>query len=188
MGITNRRLRLRRYKNLLSQNHHQGHHLHEGNNPYPMNMRIPFQISAKGMKNTDETGSKKFCFVVFVKHAKDNIANSRKKAVEKRTILEKKRTQFFSNSKNTMAVLSINDFKRHSGSSVNGIFVSTSRTETAVATKRNKFKSSTISTTIHGTTKCGIAAVKHFIHVFNNGLSWMEQIYHFFIMVCKNVL
>ena len=34
-----------------------------------MDMRIPLQASAEGMKNADVTGGKVFCLVDFVKHS-----------------------------------------------------------------------------------------------------------------------
>ena len=51
-----------------------------------MNMRIPFQVSAKGMENTKETRSEEFGFIVFVEHTRNDAIYGRKKAVKKRTI------------------------------------------------------------------------------------------------------
>lgn len=55
--------------------------------PYPafgnetMDMGVPFQVSAKGMKDTDKTRSKEFGFVLFMEHPGDNTVNGREKAV-----------------------------------------------------------------------------------------------------------
>ncbi|BDZ75936.1 hypothetical protein Lac1_01190 [Claveliimonas bilis] len=46
-----------------------------------MDMRIPFRVPDKGMKNTDKTRSKEFGFVVFMEHTRDNTVNGREKAV-----------------------------------------------------------------------------------------------------------
>lgn len=46
-----------------------------------MNMRIPFQVPAKGMKNTNKTGNKGLGFINLVEHAQNNTADSRKEAV-----------------------------------------------------------------------------------------------------------
>ncbi len=46
-----------------------------------MDMRIPFQIPAKGMEDTDKTGSKAFGPVVFMEHTGDNTVNGGEKAV-----------------------------------------------------------------------------------------------------------
>jgi hypothetical protein len=86
-------------------------------------MRIPLEASAKGMKNTDESGSEIFGFVLLMKRAKNNTSNSGKEAVKKRTVLKKKVTEFFGNGKNTVAVGTVYKLKTHSGSSVNGIHV-----------------------------------------------------------------
>lgn len=42
-------------------------------------MRIPFQITSESVKDTDDTGSKVFGFIHFIKHAKDNISNGVKR-------------------------------------------------------------------------------------------------------------
>jgi len=52
-----------------------------------MYMRIPFEIPAKGMKNTDESRSKEFRLIHHKKHTKNNITDGMKKAVQKRTVI-----------------------------------------------------------------------------------------------------
>ena len=52
-----------------------------------MNMRIPFERTAKSMKNADKTGNKVFGLVEIMKHTKNDTADSLKEAVEERTIL-----------------------------------------------------------------------------------------------------
>ena len=44
-------------------------------------MRIPFQIPAKGMEDTNEAGSKTFRFIIFMKQASDDAVDRRKQAV-----------------------------------------------------------------------------------------------------------
>lgn len=46
-----------------------------------MDMGIPFQVPAKGMKDTDKPRSKEFGFVIFMEHTRDNTVNGREKAV-----------------------------------------------------------------------------------------------------------
>jgi len=87
-----------------------------------------------------------------------------------------------------MTVGNVDQFKGHRGSALHGIKVSTGRTETAVAAERDEFQLATVRTAIHGTAKVGIAAVDHFIHIFDDGSTWMQGINHFFIMVFKNIL
>ena len=76
-----------------------------------------------------------------------------KEAVEQSTVFKKKVTKVFINSKNTMAVLDINKFKRHGSSAFHGILVSAGRAETAVASEWDKFKLAAMGTTVHGTAK-----------------------------------
>ncbi|BDZ82938.1 hypothetical protein Lac2_24340 [Claveliimonas bilis] len=46
-----------------------------------MDMRIPFQIPAKGMKDTDKTRSKAFSIVIFEEHTGDDAVDSRKEGI-----------------------------------------------------------------------------------------------------------
>ena len=50
-------------------------------------MGIPFERSAEGMKDKDKTGCKKFGFIIFVEHVEDDASDSRKKTVQKGTVL-----------------------------------------------------------------------------------------------------
>lgn len=47
-----------------------------------MNVGVPFEISAKGMKNANKARSKRFRKVIFIKHSKNTASNGRKKAVK----------------------------------------------------------------------------------------------------------
>ena len=87
-----------------------------------------------------------------------------------------------------MSVRNFEDLKRHRGSAVNGILITTGRTKTAFATKRDKFEAAAVSAAIHGATKRRITAIEHFIYVFNDGVTRMLKIKHFFIMFFKNLL
>ena len=72
-----------------------------------------------------------------------------------------------------MTMGNVDQFKGHRGSALHGIKVSTGGTETAVAAERNEIELAAVGTAIHGTAKGRIAAVDHFIHVFNDGRTWM---------------
>ena len=78
-----------------------------------MNVRIPFQVSAKCVKNTDKARSKKFCIIHFVEHPENDITNRVEKAVQKRAVLKEIRTKFFRNRKHTMSVNARDQFGRH---------------------------------------------------------------------------
>ena len=47
-----------------------------------VNMRIPLEATTKGMENTNETWSETLSFIEFAEHAKNDITNGMKKAVE----------------------------------------------------------------------------------------------------------
>ena len=46
-----------------------------------MDVRIPFEVTTKGMKNTDETGCEMLFFIHIRKHTKDDIPDRRKKEI-----------------------------------------------------------------------------------------------------------
>ncbi|MEE1038739.1 MAG: hypothetical protein U0K95_06185 [Eubacterium sp.] len=54
-----------------------------------VNMRIPFQITTESVENQDETRREKFRFVLFVKHAKNDIPDRMKETVKKGPVFEK---------------------------------------------------------------------------------------------------
>ena len=87
--------------------------------------------------------------------------------------MQEKIPELVINGKNTMPVSDIDQFKGHEGSALHGVEIPTGRIETAVTPERNKFKFAAVRTAIHGTAEGRIAAVDHFIHVFNNRLAWM---------------
>ena len=76
-----------------------------------------------------------------------------KETVQERTVLKEKGTETFINSKNAMAVLDIDEFKRHTGGAFHSIFISAGRTKAAVTTKRNKLEITTVGAGVHGAAK-----------------------------------
>ena len=65
------------------------------------------------MKNTNETRSKVFRFVLLIKHAKNNISNGMKETIEERTVIEKESAKFFRNSKHTVTMDTANELTGH---------------------------------------------------------------------------
>lgn len=57
-----------------------------------------------------------------------------------------------------------------------------------MAAKGDKFKRTTGRTSVQSAAKGRVSTVDHFFNIFDNGLSWMKEIDHFFVMVSKNVL
>lgn len=92
-------------------------------------------------------------------------------AVKKFTVIEEKSAEIFINGENTMSVGNIDQFKGNRGSALHGIKVFAGRTEKAVAVERDEFLFATVRAAIHGTGS--IAAVDHFIHVFNDRSTFM---------------
>ena len=97
-------------------------------------------------------------------------------------------SEFRVNGKDTVTMVRIEYLKRHGSSTVNGVLGSARWTETAVATERNEFESTAFTTTVHCTTKRRITAVNHSINVFDDRLTRVQSIKHFFIMIFENIL
>ena len=72
-------------------------------------------------------------------------------------------SEFAGDGKNTVSMLDINDFKRHGSRPVNGVHVATGRTETGMASKGNRFESTT--------TRAG--TMNHFFDIFDDRVTRM---------------
>ena len=140
------------------------------------------------MKNHNVTRSKILGFVHFKDHAGNNAGNRMIKSRKQRSDLKEKITEIFINGEDTVSVLDVNQFKRHGGRAIHRILVTASRTETAVAAKRNELKFSAVWTAIHSATKRRITTVDHFFDIFHLRISGMEGIFDFLIIVSKDSL
>lgn len=118
-----------------------------------MDMRVPFEIPAEGMKDHDETGREVHGFILLKKHTGDNTVYGMEKTIEERAVIEEKVTKLFINGKDTMTVGDINELKGHRGSAFHGIFVTAGGTEAAVAAKRNKLEPAAVGAAEHGSAK-----------------------------------
>ena len=153
-----------------------------------MNVGIPLEIPAKSMQNHDKTGSKILGFIQLEKHPGNHTVYCMKKTVKERAVPKEKIPEVFIDGKDTMAVPDIDEFKRHGGRTLHGIFIAAGRTEAAVTPERNKLKVAAMRAAIHGTPKRRVATGKHFIDVFHLGFSGMESVFNFFIIVGKDSL
>lgn len=104
-----------------------------------MNVGIPFQRSAEGMQDTDETGDKVSAFIDFMEHSEDDAAYRLKKAAKQGAVSEEERAQVFVNGKNEMPVGTVNEFKGHFSRAVNAVLIAAGRAEFGMAAERNKF-------------------------------------------------
>lgn len=136
-------------------------------------VRIPLQISAKGVEYHDETGSKVHGHILFKKHTGDNAVYGMEETVKERTVIQEKIPELFINGKNTMTVGDIDQLKGHGCSALHGVEIPTGRAEAAVAAERNKFQLSTVGAAIHGPAKRRVTTVDHSIHVLYDRLTWM---------------
>lgn len=69
-----------------------------------VDMWIPFEVTAKGMQDTDKAGSKTFRFVGGLEHSEDNTAYGRKKTIQKLPVLQKERTELFGDGEDAVPV------------------------------------------------------------------------------------
>ena len=110
------------------------------------------------------------------------------KAVQEMPVLQEIPPETLINRKDTVPVRDIDEFKGHIGCAFHGILIAAGRTETAVASERNKFEVAAFGTAIHGTAKRGVATMDHLLDVLDNSVTRMKGIYHFFIMISKDFL
>lgn len=87
-----------------------------------------------------------------------------------------------------MAMLNVDEFESHRSGAFHAVFVSTRRAKPTVTVERDIFKVATMGAMIHGTAKGRIPTMDHLFDIFHFGVSGMESIFYFFIMVCKNFL
>lgn len=57
-----------------------------------------------------------------------------------------------------------------------------------MAAERDKFKFTAVGTAEHGATIRGITTVNHLINIFHNNGTGMKGIFHFFVVLFKNLL
>jgi len=148
-----------------------------------MNVRIPLKAAPKGVKNADKAGSKTLGFIEFAEHAKNDVADGMKKAVEQRAISAEKDAKFFRNSEYTMPVNALNDFEGHRSGTLNGIEITTGRAKTTFAAKRNKFERTTRRTPVHSSAESRISAMNHLFDAFENNRASLKGVLDFFVVV-----
>ena len=110
------------------------------------------------------------------------------KAVQEMPVLQEIPPETLINRKDTVPVRDIDEFKGHIGCAFHGILIAAGRTETAVASERNKFEVAAFGTAIHGTAKRGVATMDHLLDVLNNRGARMKGIDYFFIVIREDSL
>ena len=82
----------------------------------------------------------------------------------------------------------INQFEGHGSKPVVGMPGPACRAKFGMATKRNKFKISTMRTAVHGTAIGGIPTVDYFFDVFHYNRSWFYIVFNNFIIIFEHLL
>lgn len=141
-----------------------------------VDMRIPFQRSAKSMENADKTGNKVSGHVHFMEHTQDNTSDGNEKAVEKGTVLQEEVTELLIDGKDAVAMGALDEFEGHGIGTVLAVFDAAGRAETAFAAEGNKFHVSAFRTGVHCAAKRGITAMDHLVNVGDDTLAWMQDI------------
>ena len=78
-------------------------------------------------------------FVHIVKQSQDGRTDSSEKTIQQRTVFIEEDAEILINSENTMTMNAIYKLKGHSSGTVNCVFSTTGRTESAFTTGRNEF-------------------------------------------------
>ena len=97
-------------------------------------------------------------------------------------------TKMLIDSKDTVSVRDIDEFKSHVGGTFHGILIAAGRAETAVTAERDELKVAAFWTTVHGAAIRRVTTMNHFLDVFDHSIARMESINHFFIMIGKDSL
>jgi len=87
--------------------------------------------------------------------------------------MKKEIPEILINGEDAVPMGNIDKFKGHRGSTLHGVEITAGRTKTAVTAEGNEFQFSAGGAAVHCPAKGGITAVNHFIHVFNNRITWM---------------
>ena len=153
-----------------------------------MDMWIPFEGSARGMQDTDETGDKVFAFIHFMEHSENDAAYSLKKTVRQGTVIQKERAGLLVDGKNKVPVGTVNEFKGHFCRAVNAVFVTAGRAKPRMAAERDEFEFAAAGTAIHSATIRRVSTINHLLNVFHNNGAGMEDIFNFFAVFSKNLL
>ena len=153
-----------------------------------MDMRIPFEVSTKRVKDTNKPGSKVFSFIKFRKHTEDDISDGMKKTIQKRMVLKKVYAKFLWNRKDTVSVVTGNELAGHTKSPFLIIHVTTRWTETAFAGKRYRFKFTTMGTAVDSLSIRRIVAMNHTFDVIHNIFARTKNIMDVLKVVTENSL
>lgn len=103
-------------------------------------------------------------------------------AVKEIAVFKKEVPEIFINGKDAVPVFYADQLKGHVCSSFHGIFVTTCRTEPAMAAERDKFQLPAFGTAILGPAVGRITTINHLLDVFFYSVTRMKDINHFFIM------
>ena len=87
-----------------------------------------------------------------------------------------------------MPMLGIYEFEGHGSSAIYRVHVSTGRTKTAVATKRDKLKMAAVIATVHGAAEGRITTIDHLFDVFDDSRARVKGVIHFFIIFTEDFL
>ena len=110
------------------------------------------------------------------------------KAVQEMPVLQEIPPETLINRKDTVPVRDIDEFKGHIGCAFHGILIAAGRAETAVAAERDELEVAAYWTAVHSTAIRRVTTMNHLLDVFNNSVTRMKGIYHFFIMISKDFL
>ena len=151
-------------------------------------MRVPFEGSAEGMEDADETGHKVPAFVHFMEEPEDDRADSLEKAVKEGAVMEEERAEVFVHGKNEVPVGTVNELKGHFRRALQTVFIAAGGTKFGMAAKGDKFQFTAVGTAIHGAAIRGITTKDHLVNIFHNDRTWMKSIFNFFVVFFKNFL
>lgn len=124
-----------------------------------VNVRVPLQGSPERVKDADESRDKVFRLIDVMEHPQDNTAHGVEETVKEGTVMQKERAKLFVNSKNTVSVGTVDQFKGHGDRTFLTVFDAAGGTKAALTTERNKFHVGAVRADIYRAAKRWVTAV-----------------------------
>lgn len=132
-----------------------------------VDMRVPFERPAESMQNTDKTGSEVHGLILLVEETENDRTNGMEKTIQSGAVFFEKVAKFFRDCKDTVPVITVDQFTRHSSCPFPGIEIPAGRAKAALAAERDKFPLITIKAMVHGAAQRRITTVDHLFDIFH---------------------
>lgn len=134
-----------------------------GNNH--MDMRIPLEVTAKGMERADDSRSKRFLMIERVHPIGNNLSRGLEENIKKLSITTKKFTEFLRDRKDNVPVAAVNQLCGNGISTICLIGGTAGIAESGFASERHIVKLIAVMTVVKTITLFAVTAIQHFFNL-----------------------